>query len=103
MTGKDSPFAAKSEYLSLKQIIKGEIVFPDSFDLNAKDLVRALLRTNPSERIGSPHSGGVNALKAHPFFVGIDFDKILYENLSFIDCKVDTENFDDFNSSFLRK
>jgi hypothetical protein len=41
---------------------------------NAKSLIDALLKTNPRERLGS---GGVDEIKNHPFFEGINWDDVL--------------------------
>lgn len=43
----------------------------------AKDLVRQLLQPVPEERLGSAERGGFDALKAHPFFADIRWDKVL--------------------------
>ncbi|CAJ1991348.1 protein kinase [Leishmania donovani] len=43
----------------------------------AKDLVRQLLQPVPEERLGSAERGGFDALKAHPFFADISWDKVL--------------------------
>ncbi len=36
-----------------------------------------LLQKNPSKRLGSPASGGTEAIMNHPFFEGLDWAKIL--------------------------
>jgi hypothetical protein len=42
-------------------------------DKNARDLIDKLLKPNPYERIGY---SSYAELKMHPFFDGIDFDKL---------------------------
>ncbi|KAM7537573.1 hypothetical protein Aperf_G00000064293 [Anoplocephala perfoliata] len=52
-------------------------IFPDGFDPEAKDLVRQLLVKNPTKRLGSPETGGPDALIAHQFFQGIDWSHLI--------------------------
>lgn len=47
--------------------------------LEASDLVKALLKLDPSSRLGAGAMGSENdleRLKAHPFFEGIDFKSL---------------------------
>jgi len=56
-----------------------EYEFPEGFDETAKDLVRKLLVLDPETRLGAGESGTKNdlaALKAHPFFDGIDWERV---------------------------
>jgi hypothetical protein len=45
---------------------------------DAKDLISRLLLPNPAERLGSGYRAELSfrALKEHPFFCGLDIDKI---------------------------
>eukprot|EP00936_MAST-01D_sp_MAST-1D-sp1_P001052 g1052.t1 len=63
--------------------------FPESFPSAAKDLVERLLRKRPSSRLGAGADGsdgagsargnGYAALRAHPFFDGVDFGAVRRE------------------------
>jgi 3-phosphoinositide dependent protein kinase-1 len=64
------PFKAASEYLTFQKITARELEFPENFPPAAAGLVDALLREEPSERLGA---GGLSALRAHPFFEGVDW------------------------------
>ena len=66
LTGKP-PFKGPNEYQTFQRIIKLEYQFPDAFPETAKSLVKGLLVLDPSQRLGCP------AIKAHPFFAGIDW------------------------------
>ena len=50
------------------------LIFSEINDENAKDLIKKFLTVKPKERIGSGEDG-INEIKKHPFFDGIDWDK----------------------------
>ena len=50
------------------------LTFNKITDENAKGLIQKFLTVNPEKRIGSGEDG-INEIKNHPFFVGIDWDK----------------------------
>jgi 3-phosphoinositide dependent protein kinase-1 len=64
------PFKAASEYLTFQKITARELEFPEGFPPAAAGLVDALLREEPSERLGA---GDLAALRAHPFFAGVNW------------------------------
>lgn len=70
------PFKGANEYRTFQKIVNLEYSFPDGFPPVARDLVQKLLVLNPSERLGSGGKAGVERLKAHPFFQGIDWDTL---------------------------
>ncbi|KAK3928732.1 3-phosphoinositide-dependent protein kinase 1 [Frankliniella fusca] len=72
------PFWARSEYQIFQKILKLEYEFPDGFSPNARDLVEKLLVLDPKKRIGAndPPGEGYPSIRAHPFFQGIDFEKL---------------------------
>ncbi|XP_054262653.1 ribosomal protein S6 kinase delta-1-like [Macrosteles quadrilineatus] len=53
---------------------------PDTISVEARSLLKELLRHNASERIGSGLLG-VEEIKSHPFFEGIHWDQIYNEGL----------------------
>ncbi|KAI7878635.1 Pkinase-domain-containing protein [Lichtheimia hyalospora FSU 10163] len=71
-----SPFKASTDYLIFQKVKNLDYSIPDDFDQVAKDLVTKLLVLEPEQRLGSEATGGMDALKAHPFFDGIDWDHI---------------------------
>lgn len=77
LTGK-LPFRAPNEYLTFQQVINCRYSFPEDeeFDPDARDLVENLLKLDPKSRIGSEQCGGYARLKSHPFFEGVDWDRI---------------------------
>lgn len=62
--------------MTFQKITKLEYTFPAAFPAVAKDLVQKLLVHDPQVRLGSEETGGVEALKAHKFFDGIEWDKL---------------------------
>ncbi|KAJ8661295.1 hypothetical protein O0I10_003045 [Lichtheimia ornata] len=71
-----SPFKASTDYLIFQKVKNLDYSIPDDFPEVAKDLVMKLLLLEPEQRLGSEATGGMDALKAHPFFDGIDWDHI---------------------------
>lgn len=43
-------------------------------DPACRDLIDKLIVLEPTQRLGAPDTGGMNALKQHPFFQGIDWN-----------------------------
>lgn len=62
--------------MTFNKITKLEYAFPATFPDVAKDLVEKLLVLDPRIRLGSEETGGVEALKAHPFFDGVEWDAL---------------------------
>jgi len=78
-----------------EMILNEKPEYPPHFHAQAQDLLSKLLITNPSERLGS---NGMDSLKNHPWFIGLDWGGILngtakaYLNPQ-IQCEGDTHNF----------
>lgn len=70
------PFKGPNEYLTFQKITNLEYSFPATFPAIAKDLVKRLLVHDPHVRLGSDETGGVEALKAHKFFEGVQWDRL---------------------------
>uniref|UniRef100_A0A914Q1Q0 non-specific serine/threonine protein kinase n=1 Tax=Panagrolaimus davidi TaxID=227884 RepID=A0A914Q1Q0_9BILA len=79
LTG-ERPFNDVSEYFIFKRITSLRYSFPDDFPPSAddaKDLIQQCLQIESADRLGSKEKGGAEALKAHPFFNGIeDWEKL---------------------------
>lgn len=55
------------------------MLFPSYLEAEAKDLIDKMLDLNPLNRLGAGLKGSDNdfrAIKAHPFFSGIDFNNL---------------------------
>jgi serine/threonine protein kinase len=79
LSGK-SPFKAATDYLIFQKIKNLEYTIPNDFPPSAKDIVQRLLTSEPEKRFGSAATGGIDAIKEHPFFEGIDWDNIFTSN-----------------------
>jgi hypothetical protein len=53
--------------------IKGQITWPQHISPVAKDLLSKFLHRRPEERLGSR---GIQDIKSHPFFTGLDWSKL---------------------------
>ncbi|GAQ81900.1 3-phosphoinositide-dependent protein kinase [Klebsormidium nitens] len=70
-----STFKAASEYLCFQRILQRDIVWPPDMPNAAMDLIDGLLDMNPKTRLGSDPAR-LAALKAHPFFAGVDWSNV---------------------------
>lgn len=73
------PFFDFDPAVMFRQILKAPIVLPTSLSPNTSDLLQKLLEKDPSIRLGA---AGVAAIKAHPFFEGVDWQRIARREMS---------------------
>ncbi len=79
------PFFHRNKHRMYFLIKESPVNFPDpvkhGIDIspNAKDLINKLLNKNKKKRLGA--QGDINEILAHPFFAGIDLDKLLKREL----------------------
>jgi serine/threonine kinase 32 len=69
------PFRGRSSREVASKIVKGPLQFPTSKDISDEcyDFIAKLLRKKGNERIGYD---GVDEIKTHPFFSGIDWNAV---------------------------
>jgi len=58
-----------------EEILAGKIVFPSHFESSAQDLIKKLLVSDRSRRLGSSKRG-VKDIKQHKFFKGVDWQEL---------------------------
>lgn len=58
-----------------EKILAGNVYFPDHVDPCARDLIRRLLSSDLSKRLGNL-CGGVRDIMEHPWFEGVDWDMV---------------------------
>ncbi|XP_060174814.1 uncharacterized protein LOC132605671 [Lycium barbarum] len=96
------PFYSDDPMSTCRKIVnwKNHLKFPEEAKLSreAKDIISKLL-CNVTERLGS---NGADEIKVHPWFKGIDWDKIYQMEAAFIpevNDELDTQNFEKFEES----
>lgn len=98
------PFHNSTPELVFQNILSGEIQWPEKIGIvekdpvspEARDLITKLLCDDRDKRLGSQ---GVNEIKAHPFFNGIEnWENLWDEAASFIPSVENPENTDYFDS-----
>jgi serine/threonine protein kinase len=65
------PYSSKNHQELFKMISAGSYKLEARLDERAKDLIKKLLVLNPADRLGSK---GIDEIKNHPFFSGINWD-----------------------------
>ncbi|PWN18962.1 hypothetical protein BCV69DRAFT_54193 [Microstroma glucosiphilum] len=91
------PFHAETPNLVFDNILSRNIDWEeDSMDISpaARDLMERLMCTDPKERLGSR---GMEEIKAHPFFEGIDWQDIVSKEGPFVPQISDPESTDYFD------
>jgi serine/threonine-protein kinase RIM15 len=80
-----------------ENILSGHIDWHDEwveFSQEARDFMKALMTLDPNERLGA---GGADEVKRHPFFAGIDWEKVTTTEAAFIPQVDDPESTDYFD------
>ncbi|KAJ3511944.1 hypothetical protein NLJ89_g3813 [Agrocybe chaxingu] len=91
------PFHAETPEKVFENILSGHIEWHEEwidFSPEARDFMQALMTLDPNERLGA---NGAEEVKAHPFFAGIDWDKVTTTEAAFIPQVTDPESTDYFD------
>ncbi|KAF5333261.1 hypothetical protein D9611_002188 [Ephemerocybe angulata] len=91
------PFHAESPERVFENILSGHIEWHEEwvdYSPEARDFMQALMTIDPNDRLGVK---GAEEVKAHPFFDGIDWDKITTTEAAFIPQVSDPESTDYFD------
>ena len=81
--------------------MEGKVRYPQAISPEARDLISGLCTVNPSNRLGNI-SGGVDRVKSHSFFKGVDWDALYYRQMKGpiipeIRHPADASNFDQYD------
>ncbi|KAJ3337899.1 hypothetical protein HDU93_000344 [Gonapodya sp. JEL0774] len=98
MTTGLPPFYSENTNVMYNKILHTQVQFPAGYSREAESLVRGLLDRDPKRRLGSPPLGAL-AIKRHPFFRTIDWDRLLRKEVRpphkpMVASETDTSNFD---------
>lgn len=91
------PFYHTNVKKMYENICYAKLVFPPHLSENCKSILSQLLDRKPERRLGHGPNGSAN-VKAHPFWEGIDFDKLLAKEIpprfkpKVTEGKLDTKN-----------
>jgi serine/threonine-protein kinase RIM15 len=91
------PFHAETPEKVFENILSGQIEWHEDwveFSLEARDFMERLLTVDPHRRLGA---NGAEEVKAHPFFSGIEWDKVTATEAAFIPQVTDPESTDYFD------
>uniref|UniRef100_A0A8C2DZ83 Protein kinase C n=1 Tax=Cyprinus carpio TaxID=7962 RepID=A0A8C2DZ83_CYPCA len=100
MLSGHAPFEAETEDELFECILKDEIIYSSWLSNEAEDILRGLLSRDPSCRLGCmDRDGGEEAITAHSFFTGLDWEKLNRREITppftpRIDSIEDVNNFD---------
>lgn len=100
MTAGTPPFYADDPMEVYEKILSGHVFIPSHFSRGLADIVKKLLRTYQSKRLGRT-KGGTTAVMKHKFFSGFDWDALMNKTMNVpIQPKVkhteDMSNFDSY-------
>uniref|UniRef100_A0A3Q3BNN3 non-specific serine/threonine protein kinase n=1 Tax=Kryptolebias marmoratus TaxID=37003 RepID=A0A3Q3BNN3_KRYMA len=79
MTGSP-PFTAENRKKTIDKILKCKLNLPPYLTVDARDLIKQLLKKNPSKRLGSGKNDSAD-LQKHSFFKLISWDDLLQKRL----------------------
>ena len=81
-----SPFDDEMGFMVFKKILARQFDFPDNFDAAARDLCDQLIVLHPCDRLGVGNDGAcqTDILKKHPFFEGVEWEKLPYQKLDLL-------------------
>ena len=98
-----TPFADLDEDTLYRKICEGVTSYPELVDASTADFLDQLFILDPAKRLGSG-SSGADDIKNHPYFEGIDWDKMRAHSyqtplIPMVTSAYDTSNFADFTSN----
>eukprot|EP00743_Colponemidia_sp_Colp-15_P017505 GILK01021659.1.p1 GENE.GILK01021659.1~~GILK01021659.1.p1 ORF type:complete len:477 (-),score=43.82 GILK01021659.1:212-1477(-) len=74
------PFFDESPFKTYEKILEGKLQFPKWVDSRARDIIRGLLTADHTKRLGTLKRG-MQDLKKHKYFAGVDWDVMLSKKI----------------------
>ncbi|CAI8015167.1 Ribosomal protein S6 kinase beta-2 [Geodia barretti] len=92
------PFCAENRKRTIDKILRSKLVFPGYITVDAKDLIKRLLKRHPPNRLGSGPKDAT-PIKNHSFFRNMDWDGLLAQRIEppfklGMSCEEDVSQFD---------
>jgi len=100
MTAGMPPFYADDPMEVYEKILSGHVSIPGHFSKSLADIIKKLLKTYQSKRLGNT-KGGTGAVMKHKWYSGFDWDALLNKNIDVpiapkVTSNDDTSNFDHY-------
>jgi len=94
------PFYADDPMEVYEKILSGHVSIPGHFSKSLADIIKKLLKTYQSKRLGNT-KGGTGAVMKHKWYSGFDWDALLNKNIDVpiapkVTSNDDTSNFDHY-------
>lgn len=96
MTAGSPPFYADDPMEVYEKILSGHVSIPPHFSRGISDLVKKLLRTYQSKRLGRTR-GGTSAVMKHKWFSGFDWDALMNKTMN-VPLKPKVKNMEDMSN-----
>lgn len=101
MLSGQPPFISSDSIRLYELILAGNFKCPDTINSDCKNLIKGLLQTDPTKRLGSL-KGEVYDIKSHPWFNEINWQLMAHQRIPApfvpqISCPGDTNNFPDID------
>lgn len=97
MTAGSPPFYADDPMEVYEKILSGHVSVPSHFSRGLSDLVKKLLRTYQSKRLGRT-KGGTAAVMKHKWFSGFDWDALMNKSMTTVPIKPNVKNEEDMSN-----
>lgn len=100
MISGSPPFYAEDPMETYEKILSGHVPIPSHFSRGVSDIVKKLLKTHQSKRLGRTKGGTATIIK-HKWFSGFNWDALLNKKMEVpilpkLENSEDTRNFDKF-------
>ncbi|CAD8161756.1 unnamed protein product [Paramecium octaurelia] len=97
------PFNDEDPMAIYQKILKGKVKFPKNFDNDAKELIKSLLVSDVSKRLGNLKNGA-NDIKQHKWYQTLNWDSLIKKQMRpkyipSVRSENDTSNFADYPDS----
>uniref|UniRef100_A0AAZ3PFJ2 Uncharacterized protein n=1 Tax=Oncorhynchus tshawytscha TaxID=74940 RepID=A0AAZ3PFJ2_ONCTS len=103
MTGSP-PFTAENRKKTIDKILKCKVNLPPYLTLDARDMIKKLLKKSPSQRLGSSVAD-CKDIQKHPFFRHINWDDLLNKRCEppYKPCLQSDEDVSQFDTRFTKQ